>query len=209
MSKVTVITIEQIKTAAKRLAKSFPEKKHTELLDIASYAFAGKKDFREAQAAIKTADKTDCVVSLDNKQSTLTPTKVSSKFGVKHFGESPTLNCGDWYYYRDNEALVFLGEYSPYPIGLNRLHSGSALMDFTLQLHKKYWPEVEIEGTDISATYQVDEFLALIGKLCIRYFRSAPQGVFCPGGKNNTVDWAKAIENEKLADVSNIKESSI
>ena len=74
---------------------------------------------------------------------------------------------------------VWFRESSPYEIRLERLSSGSALLDIVLQLNSK----------GICRAEHIKGFLACVEDLTDRYFKTNAQGVFCPFGSNQQVVW--------------------
>ena len=184
MSKsISVLTIQEIKIAAKRIGKSFPEKKHAELLDIAAYAITGKKNYYEAtQASEKLINSK---LNVDNKWT----------FAEYH-NTKPEFKQGDWYFYPDQKAVVFEGEFSPYPLFFDHISNSSKLLDCILQIQKKKWPKNQVQKYKISPTYQVDNFITLIDALCHYYFNNSIQGVFCPGDRPKKVDWETAFKKK-------------
>jgi len=75
---------------------------------------------------------------------------------------------------RTRTIKVWLNENRPYEIGLDRIDSGSELMDFVLQ----------INGKGICKADHIKAFLDCIEELTDRYFSNNAQGIFCPGGNN-------------------------
>ena len=74
---------------------------------------------------------------------------------------------------------IWFHESGPYEIALEQLSSGSELMDFVLQLNSK----------GICKAEHIKAFLGCVEELTDRYFKKNAQGVFCPGGSNQQVEW--------------------
>lgn len=181
MSKIiSALTVSEIKVAAKRLKKSIPDKDYNSILDIASHAITGKNSFQEV---LKESKKL-----LDKRE-----------FGEKiSFGEAfeqkPTFKNGEWYFYPKSKCLIFDGEFSPYQIFLSQLSTTASLLDFILHIQRKKLPKKQLKKhPNISPTYQVDNFISLIDELCLYYFNSPSQAIFCPGGENKEINWVEAI----------------
>jgi len=192
---VTPLCLSDIKIAAKRLKKYLPEKKHTERLDIATYQVLGLKTFREAQISASKILKKRSVTDTNQGPFLMEMTEMgrSVTYG-QMFDILPSFKRGDWYLYPQSRALVFDGEFSPYVFGLDELSDSSKLLDVILQIQKKKWSKEQIEGTNVSPTYQLDEFITLIDELCRFYLNDTIQGVFSPFGKFKTVKWPKNLE---------------
>lgn len=176
---ISPLELSKIKEVAKRLRKSFPEKNHMQMLDITARAITGASNYREAE---KLSDETP--KNYVESRTLLYARSLSTK---------PTFKSGDWYFFPDNLDVVFEGEFSPYPINLTQLSTSSEFLDFILQIQKKKWPGSTIKEHGISPTYQVDEFITLISRLCEYYLNNSIQGVYSPGGKIRHVDWPNAI----------------
>lgn len=203
MSKcITVAQIEQVKIAAKRLKKSFPDLSHTRLLDIAAYSILGVASYHEAQTRLGASpgDEIDDVarqpVQVASDQGPLAPHKCHYS-GYTHL--QPALSVGHWHFFFETRELCFDGEYVPYVYELDRLRTTGELLDFTLQLNKKFWPKDEVERFGICPDYQVKEFLRLIDWLCYCYFDTHIQGVFSPSGKHMTVNWEAALQERGVS----------
>jgi hypothetical protein len=176
---ITPQDIFTIKAAAKRLKKFIPERKHTELLDISAYQFSGVKSFRDAQ--IRSS------VTLESEStSKQLPHKELSPYTPPIY---PKFQQGDWYFDLDERQLIFKGEFSPYVINLEQLSDSIRMTDMILQIQKKKWLKTQIEGTNVSPTYQVDEFITLIDHVCHHFFNKSIQGVFSPNGNFTKVAW--------------------
>ncbi|EGQ8312686.1 hypothetical protein O2V57_004381 [Vibrio parahaemolyticus] len=193
--KITSSDLSNIKKAAKRLGKFVPENKHAMNLDIATYQILGLKTYREAikvQELQRERDLQEDENARNQAKLGISFTKYTPRF---NYGEMHDLKSshshGDWHFYSAHRALVFEGEFSPYPIEIDRLNSSAKLLDFILQIQKKKWNDKVVEITGISSTYQVDSFVSLIDELCQMYLNNSIQGVYSPGGNSKTVDWEK------------------
>lgn len=184
---ISPLKLDQIKTAAKRLKKHLPGKQHMELLDIASHVLIGINSYREAQSL---SEKILIKREGNDEGRSLTYGEI--------FGENPKFKCGDWFFYPSTKSLVFDGEFSPYPIDITRLDSSVKLLDFILQIQKR-WSKTQIKGTKVSPTYQVEEFISLIDELCRYYFNDTIQGVYSPFGEAKNVDWANVLLKKDVA----------
>lgn len=80
---------------------------------------------------------------------------------------------------RTRTLNVWFRNDSPYQIQIDRLNSASELLDFILQINSK----------GICSPEHIKAFLDSIEEICDRYFKSNAQGIFCPGGRNNSVSW--------------------
>lgn len=188
----TPLTLQSIKTAAKRLKRHLSEMTHTQRLDVAAYVISGHKNFRDAKTASqnlldKRPEPMSGLSSLSEIGRTLTHGQLNN--------EEPLFKRGDWYFYPETPFVVFEGEFSPYGLPLDHLSSSVRLLDFILQIQKKRWPKAAVKK-GISPTYQVDEFISLIDDLCRYYLDNTIQGALSPGGQERTVDWDKAIKTK-------------
>ena len=74
---------------------------------------------------------------------------------------------------------------NPYEIDLERMTSSSEVLDFWFQVMGKMWVDGALGC----------EFYHALEDACHRHFDQDAQAVFCPGGKNQTVNWkAKKIK---------------
>ncbi|MBH2846078.1 toll/interleukin-1 receptor domain-containing protein [Serratia marcescens] len=73
-----------------------------------------------------------------------------------------------------------------YDFSVNRISSGSELLDWFFQVSNKGW----CTGEHLKA------FLDCIEEITDLYFESNAQGVFCPGGINKSIDWGNALPRE-------------
>lgn len=195
---VSPLTLNDIKVAAKRLKKYLPEKKHAELLDIASHQILGLSSYHEAQISASKILKKRPVTDMNQGPLFMEMTEVGRSVTYGQMtDEMPTFRRGDWYFYPLSRVLVFDGEFSPYVIGIDRLHNTKELLDFILQIQKKKWSKDQIKGTTVSPTYQVDEFITLIDELCHHYFQNSIQSVFSSLGNLKSVAWPKNFESAK------------
>lgn len=174
---LSIFDINQIKIVAKRLKKHFPDNQHTKLLDIASHVMYGISSFHEAQKTVENPVQ-----------------KVShNKTYGDVFNLKPSFSQGDWHFYPQGRTLVFEGEFSPYTIAIDRLNDAASLLDFILQIQKKFWPQEFLDENDISPTYQVHEFISLMDELCKKYLKTSIQGAYSPGGISKEVVWPKDL----------------
>jgi hypothetical protein len=164
MSKTLVNKISTVKTAAKRLKKSIPEKSHMQLLDIATHAITGKSNFHE----------------LNN-------------IGLNYSYLNPFIKVGNWSFNPDDQSLSFSDtEYSPYVIFLEQVNTSTKFLDFILQLNKKRNSDAP-EWINCSPAFETDNFISLMEALCNFYFDNSVQGVFSPKGEFKEIDWERAI----------------
>ena len=194
---ISPLSLKEIKVAAKRLKKTLPEKKHSELLDIATYQFFGFNSFREAVVSASKILKKRPVT--DKSQGLLLVGMMEESRSITYGqanGQRPTFKRGDWYFYPKDRVLVFEGEFVPYIWGIDRLSDSCHLLDLILQIQKKKWAKSQIEGTTVSPTYQLDELITLIDELCQYYFNSSIQGVFSPSGKFTQVSWPENLDTD-------------
>lgn len=70
-----------------------------------------------------------------------------------------------------------------YDYEVNRLSSGSEVLDLLMQVSNKAW----CTGEHLKA------FLDCLEQMTDLYFKNGAQGVFCPGGVNKEVDWEKTL----------------
>lgn len=195
---VSPLALNTIKVAAKRLKKYLPEKKHSELLDIASHQILGLNSYRDAQISASNILKKRPVTDMNQGPLLMEMSEAgrSVTYG-QMVNEKPAFRRGDWYFYPHSRSLVFDGEFSPYVWGIDRLSNTAELLDFILQIQKKKWSKDQIKGTTVSPTYQVDECITLIDELCRHYFENSIQGVFSPSGEYKSVTWPKNFENNE------------
>jgi len=73
-----------------------------------------------------------------------------------------------------------------YDFAVDRLSSGSEVLDFFLQVSNKGWCTGE----------HLKSFLDCLQEITDLYFENGAQGVFCPGGINKKVDWEKAMTSK-------------
>jgi hypothetical protein len=164
MSKTNINKISTVKIAAKRLKKSFPEKSHMQLLDIATHAITGKSNFHEL-----------------------------SKIGSNYSSLNPFLKVGNWSFNPDGQSLTLSDtEYSPYVIFLEQVNTSTKFLDFILQLNKKRNHDAT-EWINCSPAFETDNFISLMESLCSYYFDSSVQGIFSPSGEYKDIDWELAI----------------
>lgn len=195
-NEISPLKLDEIKVVAKRLKEHLPDIQHMKRLDIASYLITGTQSFRDAQKLSENIlVKRQKRNSADGDILPNKPLQQTQTYG-QSFDEVPSFKKGDWYFYPKNNALVFDGEFSPYSIELIKLNTTSMLLDSILQIQKKKWHKSQIEGTSVSPTYQVDEFISLVNDLCLYYFNNTVQSVFSPSGVSKTVNWLDAIANK-------------
>lgn len=165
MSKTIVNKISSVKKAAKRLKKSFPEKSHMQLLDIATHAITGKSNFHE----------------LNN-------------IALNLFCLNPFIKVGNWSFNPESQLLLLSDtEYSPYVIYLEQVNTSTKFLDFILQLNKKRSHDAT-EWINCSPAFETDNFISLMEALCNFYFDKSVQGVFSPKGDYKEIDWGRAIK---------------
>ncbi|MDY7764827.1 TIR domain-containing protein [Aeromonas caviae] len=73
-----------------------------------------------------------------------------------------------------------------YDFGINRLSSGSEVLDWFLQVSNKGW----CTGEHLKA------FIDCLEEITDLYFENSAQGIFCPGGVNREVDWENVITSK-------------
>lgn len=73
-----------------------------------------------------------------------------------------------------------------YDFGIERLTSGSEVLDWFLQISNKRW----CTGEHLKA------FIECLEEITDLYFENGAQGVFCPGGVNKEVDWESALTSK-------------
>jgi putative alpha-1,2-mannosidase len=66
-----------------------------------------------------------------------------------------------------------------YEIDLERCNTPAQMLDWIYQLHGKAW---------VTATIMY-EILGAFERACREVFGTSVQGLFCPGGTNQRVDW--------------------
>lgn len=195
---VSPLMLNNIKVAAKRLKKHLPEKKHAELLDIATHQILGFSSYRDAQISASNILKKRPITDVNQGRLLMEMSEAGRTLPYGQMvDEKPTFRRGDWYFYPHSRVVVFDGEFSPYVLGIDRLSNTTELLDFILQIQKKKWSKDQIKGTTVSPTYQVDEFITLIDQLCHHYFKNSIQGVFSPFGDFKSVTWPKDFENNE------------
>tara|TARA_B100000745_G_scaffold172750_2_gene113219 strand:- start:689 stop:1606 length:918 start_codon:yes stop_codon:yes gene_type:complete len=73
-----------------------------------------------------------------------------------------------------------------YYVGIDRLTSGSEVLDWFLQVSNKGW----CTGEHLKA------FIECLEEITDLYFANRAQGVFCPGGVNKEVDWESTLPSK-------------
>lgn len=85
--------------------------------------------------------------------------------------------------------ITFWSENSEvYDFNIERLTSGSEVLDWFLQVGNKAW----CTGEHLMA------FIDCLEEMTDLYFENNAQGVFCPGGINKDVDWEKALTSKGI-----------
>ncbi|MGN8075620.1 TIR domain-containing protein [Enterobacter sp. 22104] len=74
-----------------------------------------------------------------------------------------------------------------YDFNVNRLSSGSEVLDWFFQVSNKSW----CTGEHLKA------FLDCLEQITDLYFNNNAQGVFCPGGQNKIIDWESILPSEE------------
>lgn len=193
---VTPLDLQKVKTAAKRLKKRSPEKKHMQLLDDTAYALLGVADYHEAEKLSKNIP-LDIPRDSGIKWMDENPNAKVFSFGEHHDTE-PSFRHGDWFFYERHRNVVFDGEFSPYGIHLDSLSSPQELLALILHIQNRRWSDSQIKGTKVGKTYQVDNFISLISDLCSYYFDKGIREVFPPRSKTaEEIDWKKAVERKQ------------
>lgn len=73
-----------------------------------------------------------------------------------------------------------------YDFSIDRLSSGSEVLDWILQVNLKSW----------CSPQHLKSFVTCLEEVSDLYFNTNAQGVFCPMGSNKTVDWEMALTNK-------------
>ncbi len=72
-----------------------------------------------------------------------------------------------------------------YDFTIDRLESGSSVLDWFLQVNSKGWCTAE----------HIKQFLDCLEEITELYFDRNAQGVFCPMGQNQHLEWDKVLKN--------------
>lgn len=87
----------------------------------------------------------------------------------------------------DTHIITFWsGNSEVYDFSIDRLTSGSEVLDWFLQIGNKMW----CTGEHLKA------FIDCIEEITDLYLQNNAQGVFCPGGINRSVDWEQILTNK-------------
>lgn len=70
-----------------------------------------------------------------------------------------------------------------YPIDLERCKTSAQFLDWILQIHSKNWCDAEL----------LKALLDCFETTCESVFGQTLQGVFCPFGQNQIVNWREAV----------------
>lgn len=88
----------------------------------------------------------------------------------------------------ETEVITFwAGKSDVYDFSIDRLTSGSEVLDWFFQVNNKSWCTPE----------HLKAFLNCLEEISDLYFDTSAQGVFCPGGQNKVADWSAALKNKK------------
>ena len=121
--------------------------------------------------------------------------KLSRKSAYSHVGSKPESSLSRIFEKREpvtfdpeTGVVTFWSKNSDvYDFNIERLTSGSEVLDWFLQVNNKSWCTPE----------HLKSFLNCIEEISDLYFDMGAQGVFCPGGQNKTADWNTALENKQ------------
>lgn len=202
-----------VKTAAKRLKKSIPDKSLMQIHDIATHAITGKSSFHELQKTHKIISHFNDSMN-DSMSSTKGKERIEKVERLKRqtWGEGYTpeswgerhklksiLNRGNWHFYQEQQAIVLEDvDYVPYVVYLSDLDTTAKLLDFILHIQQKRHHDSN-DWYDATPAFEIDNFITLINDLCNHYFKKSVQGMFSPHGSSRVVSWANALEENKFS----------
>lgn len=89
--------------------------------------------------------------------------------------------------YEQGKISFWDGRSEVYDFTIDRLASGSEVLDWFFQVNDKRW----------CTPQHLKEFLNCIEEITDLYFDDNAQGVFCPGGVNNQIDWESTLLMKK------------
>ena len=125
--------IKVVKTTAKRLKKSIPNKSLMQIQDIAAHSITGNSSFHEL---LKSSEETSGKISVTDSNDAIDDNKVVNWGEINEV--EPSFNRGNWYFYPEKQAIVLEGTmYSPYDIYLSHIKTSTQLLDSVLQIQKK------------------------------------------------------------------------